>query len=54
MGCIDWIVLVEDRERRWALVDKVMNIRVPLNAGNCLSRLESFSFSGRNLLHGVS
>jgi hypothetical protein len=53
-GCIDWIALAEDRERWRALVDTVTNLRVPLNAGNCSSRLENFSLSGRNLLHGVS
>jgi hypothetical protein len=31
----------------------VMNLRVPWNAGNFLSSLGHFSFSGRTLLHGV-
>ena len=34
-------------------VNAVMNIRVPLNAGNFLTSREPVSFSGRNLLHGV-
>jgi hypothetical protein len=32
----------------------VMNLRVPYNAGNFLSSLGRFSFSGRTLLHEVS
>jgi hypothetical protein len=31
MGCgdMDWIGLAQDRERWWALVNAVMNLRVP-------------------------
>ena len=31
MGCggMDWIALAEVRDKRWALVNAVMNIRVP-------------------------
>jgi len=28
-GVMDWMELVEDRDRRRALVNKVMNIQVP-------------------------
>jgi hypothetical protein len=35
-------------------VNAVMNLRVPLNAGNFLSSSGRFSFSGMTLLHGVS
>jgi len=37
-----------------ALVNAVMNLRVPWNVVNCLTSLELASFSGRTLLHGVS
>jgi hypothetical protein len=33
-GLMDWIDLAEDRDRRWVLVNAVMNLRVPENAGN--------------------
>jgi hypothetical protein len=36
-GGMDWIELVQDRNRRGALVNAVMNILVPQNSGNFLS-----------------
>jgi hypothetical protein len=39
-------------ERWQALVNAIMNIKVPQNAGNVLTSLEPVSFSRRTLLHG--
>ena len=34
---MDWINLAQDRDRCWALVDKIMTLGVPKNAGNFLT-----------------
>jgi hypothetical protein len=48
---MDWIDLVEDRDRWWSLVNTVMNLRVPYNAENFLSGCTVGSFSRRDQLH---
>jgi hypothetical protein len=39
VGCggMDWIGLVQDRDRWGALMNAIMNLRVPLNAWNFLT-----------------
>ena len=38
MGDMDWIDLVQNRDGWWAVENAVMNLRVPQNAGNFLTR----------------
>ena len=54
MGGMDLIDPVEDRDRWRVLVNAVMNLRVPSNAGNFLTSLELVCFSRRTVLSEVS
>jgi CRISPR/Cas system-associated protein Cas7 (RAMP superfamily) len=53
-GGMDWIGLAQDRHRWRELLDAVMNLRVPYNAGNFFTSCKPVSFLRRTVLYGVS
>jgi hypothetical protein len=53
-GDVDWIGLAQDRNRWRALVNSVLNLRVPRNAGKLSSDLASSGLSGSAQLYIVS
>jgi hypothetical protein len=50
-GDVDWIGFAEDRDKWRALVNTVMNLRVPKNSGNLSSGRINDSFSSSVQLH---
>jgi hypothetical protein len=48
---MDWIDLAQDREQWRALMNTVVDLRFPYNAGNFLSSCTIGSFSRRTQLH---
>jgi hypothetical protein len=53
-GGTDWIDVAQDRDQWRALVNTVMNLRVPINVGKFLSVCATGGFSRSTQLHGVS
>jgi hypothetical protein len=53
-GDVDWIGQAQDRNRWRALVNSVLNLRVPKNAEKLSSGLTSSGLSGSAQLHIVS
>jgi hypothetical protein len=51
---VDWIGLAQDSYRWKALVNAVMNLQVPQNAGNLPSGLTTCGLSSGTQLHRVS
>jgi hypothetical protein len=52
-GGMDWIGLAQDRDRWRELVNAVMSLRFPYNAGNFLTSCKPVSLSRETLLHEV-
>jgi hypothetical protein len=53
-GDVDWIGLAQDRDRWRVLVNSVLNLRVPENAGKLSSVQTTRNLSSSAQLHGVS
>jgi hypothetical protein len=53
-GDVDWIGLAQDRDRWRALVNLVLNLRIPYNAGKLSSVQTTRDLSSSAQFHGVS
>jgi hypothetical protein len=53
-GDVDWIGVAQDRNRWRALVNSVLNLRVPYNAGKLSSGPKTNGLSNSAQLHRVS
>jgi hypothetical protein len=51
---MDWIDLLQDRDKWRALVNTIMHLGIPQNAGKFFSSCATGSFSRRAQLHEVS
>jgi len=54
VGGTEWIDLAQNRDRRRAVVNVIINLRVQYNARNFLTKCKPVSFSRRTPLHGIS
>ena len=50
---VDWINLAQNRDRWWAVVNVVMNLRVSKLGGNLVTSWGTVKFKSRSRLHGV-
>jgi len=53
MRDVDRILMAQDRNKRQAVVNTVMNLRVQKYAGNFLTGWGTLSISRKTLLHGI-
>jgi hypothetical protein len=51
---MDWIDLAQDRDQLKAVVNTVMNLRVPYNVGKFLRNCTTGGFSRRTQDYGIS
>jgi hypothetical protein len=51
---VDWIYLAQDKDQWRAVMNTVMNRRVPLKTGMFSTRRAIISVSRRSVFHGVS
>jgi hypothetical protein len=54
LGGVDWIGLAEDRDKRRALVNALINLRVPLNARKLSNGYINVGLSSSSQFHRVS